>query len=859
MNTRLESMSHGDGKVYLQMVLDRLHADATVLLDARLKDGTRVPSHLFPFRPLEPSSHANYVVVLPHLDVREVDLSFVEYAGADTPLSQSRLTVELNMVKWRTRLNTLVHNELTAQMLDIEREYCVDRMSVYFTDAIVDNDEIVVKMFVDMPHEDGSDVAVGFTDRVGHEIDLPVYPLMDEVCPQVRFGEEERLHVGFSVRVSVDARDFCVTVYDENHLVDGGFAVFCDETYEPLQEAFEGYGVDAAHDERYEEWYSRHCETLAGLAQQRRATFPHQPLVSLVMPVYPGDECYLAASLRAVRQQTYPHFELVVVDVGETGFAYSSASHEWDGDDRLVRVACEATLDEAAARCTGLLQSKGDAVAVLDPNVILAPEALFEYVRLVNEVLASEDPAHPADGAASEGAADGTAGSEADGDEGAADEAAASSEAVGVGPCDVTYVNHDLFGRDCGFYAPAFKPVWSPDLLCSYEYLGPLVFVSRHLVDAVSTGVGFATEAFAHDFALKACEQARRIDRIDRVLCHVQDAVSISASAEAIRARRAEEAFRGGRKAVANHLRRVGAEAVVLSDVAARCYRVRYRLPEKRPSLSIIVSGKDRPPLLETCLASIVEHNDLTGSEIVVVDDGSIDAEAHAFIDQQYSEGHPVRLVAYTGPFNQAAMRNAAARTCSSEYLLFLDCDTEMCLEDTCDLMLARAQRADVGIVGAKLLFPDDTIQSAGVMVGPYGSSADIGVNLPRAQRGYARRFTCAHDLSAVSSAALMVRRSLFEEVGGFDERFLAPGCEVDFCLKVRKAGYYVVYDGGIELYCQGHAAAAPALRSADRLRAERERGFLRYRWPRYFVEGDPFMSACFDAEVPYYHLGPFE
>lgn len=100
MNARIESMSHGDGKVYLQMVLDRMHPDAEVLLDARLKDGTKIPAHLFPFNPLEETSQANYVVVLPHFDVREVDLTFLEYAGESSPLTQSRLTVELNMMRW---------------------------------------------------------------------------------------------------------------------------------------------------------------------------------------------------------------------------------------------------------------------------------------------------------------------------------------------------------------------------------------------------------------------------------------------------------------------------------------------------------------------------------------------------------------------------------------------------------------------------------------------------------------------------------------------------------------------------------------------------------------------------------------
>ena len=830
MNTRLESMSHGDGKVYLQMVLDRLHDGSEVSLEARLKNGVMVPSHLFPFHPLEPTSSANYVVVLPHLDAREVDLFFVEQVSGE-PLSKSRFTVELNLVRWRTRINTLVHNELTSQMLDIEREYCVDRMNIYFTDAVPDGDELVVKMLVDLPHEEEVELAVDFIDLSGEPLELPVYPLVDEVHPAERFGDEERLHVGFSVRVRAEAKDFCVIAYDETDRVQGGFAVFCNETDEPLQEAYEYCAMDAGKDPSYEEWYSRSCETLAGLAQQRRARLPYRPLVSLVMPVHPGDECYLPAALRAVHQQTYDNFELVVVDAGQTGFSYSAAAHEWDGDGRLVRIAAQDGLDDAEARLTGVLQSTGDTVAIVDPSVILAPEALFEYVRRVNEVREQGAPERRQTG---------------------------KPDPEGVGECDVIYANHDLFGRDRGFYDPAFKPVYAPDLLYSYNYLGPVVFVSRRLVDEVSKGVGFASEAFDYDFVLKACEQAHRIERIDQVLYHVQDAVSISDDAERIRQRREEEAFRGGRKAVANALRRQGVDAVVLSEVADRYYRTSYRLPEEPPSLSIIIPTKDHVDLLETCVGSVRKRAGLGSYELVVVDNGSVESETHALYERLRAQGD-VRIVTFAGAFNRAALCNAAAKTCSSDYLLFLDNDTELVTEDAVAGLLARAQRTDVGIVGAKLLFPDDTVQHAGMMVGPYGIAANLGVNMPRHALGYGRRYACASNVSCVSGACLMVRRRVFDEVEGFDERFLVSGHDVDFCLKVRRAGYYVVYDGGIELYHQEYATSGHVLSDAERLRAERERGFFHYRWPAYFVDGDPFMSACFDPEVPYYHVRPLD
>lgn len=816
MNARLESVGHGDGKVYLQMVLDRLHDDASVLLDARLKDGTKVPAHLFPFTPLERSSQANHVVVVPHLEAREIDLTFVEQAHA-APISQSRLTVELGMVRWRTRFNALVHREMFVQMLDIEREYRADRMSVRFVDAIPDGDELVVKMLVDMPQRDGSDVMVDFTDLAGKEIDLPVYPLRDEVHPAKRLGDDARLVLGFSVRVQAQAKEFCVTVYDAHELVAGGFAVFCDETLEPIEERRGVEAVDAGHDVGYGAWYERHCETLAGLALQRRASLPVRPLVSLVVPAFAGDECYLAACLRAIRQQTYPHFETLLVDGGLNTAFLDAVLAEWEGDARLVHVAFSGE-DEGAARCVGLLQSSGDACAVVDPSVIFAPEALFEYVRRVAECAALDSGAFE-----------------------------------GVGACDVAYANHDAYSRQRGFCSPVLKPAYSPELLCSCEYLGPVTFFSRRVIDDIAGAEGFASEGFSHDVVLKAVARAERVERIDRVLYHVQDAAGISEEAERVRVGREEAAFRGGRKAVANHLRRMGVDATALAEVAERRYRVRYRLPDEPPSLSIVLLP-GAAGVAEACLDSLGAADGLGPFGVLVVDAGEGDAVlAHA---RERFGASRVTAVSCAPTASRAAMANAAVRGCDSAFVLLLDADSEFVDEEGLASLLAHALRPGVGVVGPKLLFPDDTVRAAGMAVGGRGLAVPLGQGLPRSSRGYGGRLACSRNASAVSGEAMMLSREAFDAAGGFDERFAVAGWDVDFCLKAIKAGFEVVFDGAVELYCQAPPSMPDeALPASARLRLERERAFFRYRWPRYFVEGDPCMSACLDADSPCWRL----
>ena len=151
MNVRLESMCQGDGKIYAQIAIERLSADSIVTLEAHLKDGTEIPAHLLPFDPLDGQSAANFVIIVPHFDEREIMLEFNEYRGADAPLGRAHLTIETNMLTWRTRINSVVKNELIAQMFDIEREYYSDRMHTSFIAAVDDKDEIVVKMLIDLP------------------------------------------------------------------------------------------------------------------------------------------------------------------------------------------------------------------------------------------------------------------------------------------------------------------------------------------------------------------------------------------------------------------------------------------------------------------------------------------------------------------------------------------------------------------------------------------------------------------------------------------------------------------------------------------------------------------------------------
>ena len=535
MNVRVESMCQGGGKIYVQVAIERLSAHAIVTLEAHLKDGTVIPSHLLSFDPLDGQSAANFAVILPHLDEREIMLEFSEYRSTDAPLGHAHLTIETNMLTWRTRINSVVKNELIGQMFDIEREYYSDRMNTSFIAAVDDKDEIVVKMLVDLPQIEGTDVEIRFLDAHGKERDLPVYPLFEEVKPARRFGDESRINVGFSVRVPRDDKDFCVFASDAAGVVPGGFAMFNDETYEPLKARFEAQTVSVAHDPRYDEWYLLHSATLADLAEQRRLTFPFEPLISLVMPLSRGEEALMVRSLAALTSQTYNVFEVVVVDRYFEDAEFDAFVGGIKKPEALTRVKVDESLDFDKVFEAGLDQAQGSYCALLDAAVMLAPEALFEVVRRINEAHAYPDQID----------------------------------------ARIIYAHHDVIRADGSLSDLACKPIYSPDLLLSYNYMGPFIVFERELICQARTESELVSDALLYDLLFKAFEITGQVERIDQILYHVQSARVVDPDEEQARAQAHERDFRGGRRAVANHLKRIGIEATVLSDIHEEAFKAR--------------------------------------------------------------------------------------------------------------------------------------------------------------------------------------------------------------------------------------------------------------------------------------------
>jgi len=389
-----------------------------------------------------------------------------------------------------------------------------------------------------------------------------------------------------------------------------------------------------------------------------------------------------------------------------------------------------------------------DFVAVVDPNVLLAPDALFEVALAINK-----DPA-----------------------------------------LDVIYSDHDIMAANGARSNPYFKPDWSPETLLSRMYLGPLVFYRRALLAGIG---GFRTElgAAAHfDLALRATEATGRVGHIARILYHVRPEAPgsvTSAQVDAPAVRAISEAL----------TRRSESGSVSRIEGVPGCYIVRYTLGA-HPRVSIILPTRDNGKDLSTCLTSIFERTTYPNFQVLVVDNGSKEPAALNTMEYwSHREKERVKVERLDIPFNFSKINNIAAKLTDGEFLLFLNDDTEVLTADWIEALVEQSSRPAIGAAGGRLLYRDGSVQHAGVILGTRGIAGHAHRFAPGNSPGYHGALQAVTNYSAVTAACMMMRRIVYDEVGGFDEDLAIEFNDIDLCLRVRAAGYRIVYLPYVLLY----------------------------------------------------------
>lgn len=534
------------------------------------------------------------------------------------------------------------------------------------------------------------------------------------------------------------------------------------------------------------------------LRAQRAAKLPRMPLISVVAPLYNTPPLYLRQMVNSVLRQSYQNLELVLVDASDRDHPEVGEFCRSLRDARVNYVRLAKNEGIAGNTNLGLSEANGEYLALLDHDDVLQLNALYEIARAIGETGA-----------------------------------------------DFLYSDEIVLGPDLKTLREYhFKPDFSPDSLRGCNYITHFSVFSRQLLQTAGGGEDRRYDgAQDFDLILRLTERAQRICHIPKVLyvwrSHAHSTASdISAKPYAIEA---------GAAAIQAQLDRLGlAGEVEPQEGGPGSYRVRYALAA-HPLVSVLIPNKDHVEDLRRCLDSLAAKAGYDEMEILVLENNSTEAATFEFYKNELPKYGRCRLVTYTGPFNFAAVNNLGAREAKGEQLLLLNNDIELLSDGFIPELLMFSQREDVGAVGAKLYYPDDKIQHAGVFIGLGGSAGHSHKGLPRDNRGDLYRLSTAQNMSAVTGACLMVKASLYRELGGLDEKnFAVSYNDVDFCLRLRERGYLNIFTPYAEAYhyeskSRGLDTQGP---NARRYAGERQRFCEKYA--ALLRDGDPYYNPHF-------------
>ncbi len=567
-----------------------------------------------------------------------------------------------------------------------------------------------------------------------------------------------------------------------------------EETKVVIVEA--GKAFQSGHADPYMNWITQRKPNEDRLLEQRKnaSRFMHAPLFSIVMPVYNPPIHLFKAAIDSVLQQSYEEWELILSDDCSTDIEVRKTIEAYaKRDGRIVPIYRETNGHISAASNSGLAEAKGDFVVLMDQDDLLALDALYKVALRIEEKPET----------------------------------------------DLIYTDEDKIDEEDFHSVPHFKPDWSPESLLSRNYLGHLtVFRTSLMREIGGWRLGFEGSQ-DYDLVLRFTEQTDRIEHIPEVLYHWRIHAASAADSEEAK----PYAYMAAQKALMEALQRRGIPGKVDFLDAFRGYKIQPDVLDPNARVSIIIPTKDKASILDTCLASIFEHTSYANYEVVVVDNNSEEKSTFELF-QKWTKAQPnFKVERVTEKFNFSLLMNKGRAASSGEYLILLNNDTEVISSNWIEGMLAQCQRPEIGVAGVKLLYPNDTIQHAGVIIGLGGAAGHVLVGEHRDGPGYFNYVNLLNNYAALTAACIMVKTSVFDEVSGFNESFAVEYNDVDFCLRVLDQGYRNVYIPHVELYhhesiSRGH----PHLTKESMIRHKAEIAKLRDRWEGY-IENDPYYN----------------
>ena len=566
----------------------------------------------------------------------------------------------------------------------------------------------------------------------------------------------------------------------------------------------------------------------ADLKKQMSVKFELEPKISVVVPMYNTKEKFFKELIKCMMDQTYSNWELCLADGSPK--QNENLKKYYEQDERIKYKFLNGNLGIAGNSNAAIEMATGDYIALLDHDDVLADYALYEIVYNLNKFPNAE----------------------------------------------FLYSDEDKIDENGNRYDAYFKPDFAPDTLRCQNYICHFSVFKKELLEKLG---GFRENydgAQDYDIFLRMSEitDPKNISHVPKILyhwrVHNESTAKLNSNAK-------NYAFEAGKKAIEDHLKRIGLDGTVSEGCIDGIYRVDYKVIGE-PKVSIVIPNKDGKDILEVCINSIIEKTTYKNYEIVISENNSETEEIYEYY-KTLLNNEKIKIANYnTGKlitkeeecsleftnknrrkvkpgFNYSAVINFGVRNTTGEYVIQLNNDTELITENWLELMLGFCQRKDVGAVGVKLFFPDETIQHAGIIVGIGGIAGNRFKSIPKSGHGYFAKESMIENLSAVTAACIMTPKAIYDEVGWMDEELAVAFNDVDFCLKIREKGYLIVYNPFVEFWHYESKTRGQEDSPAKIKRFQGEMSRFEQRWPEILDSGDPYYNINLSLDTEVYHM----
>lgn len=822
---RLSHTTRGTGKIYSLIDIDNTVEYGNLTASAVSSHGDSLPAKIT-------TTNNGPVLILPI--IREKQTVTVHAKRSGKVLATDQFIVSPRSAAAESRFNTLRRDAVASAIRRCDENLVPEDVQVHIEQIIPDLDGTdivhgsVVIPITGMHNDPHEFVDIQALNDSGEAFNLSEWVCMGDLRDdtQAQPGLQVR-RISYSLRVPSGSTFFVWAHFPDSDAQDG--FQYCDAASAMrMRMQWKLNTLPACQAGNYDSWFrNQHKSRPDELELQRKVVFETRPKFSIIVPLYKTPISFLKDMASSVLNQTYSSWELLLVNASSEDAQLDQAvSSLCESDKRIKEIRLPENQGITLNTNAGITAATGDFLCFLDHDDFLEPDALYWYALAVNK--------HPETG--------------------------------------MLYCDEDKY--DGGTYRePFFKPDWNPDLLLGMNYVCHFLTVRKSIMDTLDLpGKEYDGSQDWH-MTFRIGEQAKYVHHEPRVLYHWR----VHSNSTAQNAEQKSYTLDSSKLAVQTHLEREHIDAdVEESSIAPRRFVVKYHLGNScesmhqedgnsadlsaaeqsdnfpseelthgEPLVSIIIPNKDSVPVLHRCLMSIRKFTTYHNYEIVVVENNSNDNDTFTYYDKIQHADARIRVVydKDVHGFNFSQIVNFGARNAQGDYFLLLNNDTEVITPDWIQELVGPCTRKDVGITGAKLLFPDDTIQHAGIACGPDGPG-HLYYQMPYRNTGNFEATIVARDVAAVTGACMMVSRKTFEEVQGYDEDLAVNYNDVDFCYRVRKIGKLVVFCPTAMLRHYESVSRGPETSGPKAIRFQKERGQLMERWPETFsAETAPYTN----------------